>query len=162
MVRMSRPRVAALCVGIIAAFTGDAALAADTGNGSKNFRTPTTVPNFFSNEAGPMIGGAAETQRSPLYSNQTASSAAPAQPAAPSYAAAPQTRQHIAMAVPHGRALRGRGAPLAAHHVAVHGRAAYRVEAHNVGRAHSVHAVAASHTVSRPTHVTSSHRHARG
>jgi hypothetical protein len=167
MLGISRTWLAALWLGVVGALVAGPGLAADTGNGSKNFRTPTTVPNYFSNEAGPMIGGTAETQRGPLYPAQTASSPAPVQQVPAYYAAEPRPRQHIAMAVPHGRWVRGRynaryNAP-AAHHVSVHGRrGTYRVEARSVGRIHSVSAGRTSRTISRSAHVTSMHRHARG
>jgi hypothetical protein len=132
------------------------AFAQDTANGSKNFRVPPTVPNYFSNEAGPMMGGAAESRRGELYSGQ-AVAAAPA-PAAPAVAAAaPRVREHVAMAEPRGRLIRGRrGTPVVARHVAVHGRAVARVAAHGSSHVHAVHAV------SRAPHAVSTHRRARG
>jgi hypothetical protein len=158
-----RPSPIAVWLSVVFVLAGLPAQAADTGNGSKNFRTPATVPNYFSNEAGPMIGGAAESQRGPLYSGQTASSPPPPvrEPAAVA-AASVRERQHIAMAVPHGRAVRGRrGAPVVARHVAVHGRVLSRAEAHGVSRGHSVQAARATHTVTK-TRVSNAHRHARG
>jgi hypothetical protein len=58
----------ALWLSVMAVLTGEPALA-ETGNGSKNFRAPTSVPNYFSNEAGPMLGGPAESRRVDLYPN---------------------------------------------------------------------------------------------
>jgi hypothetical protein len=169
---VSRPAFAALRrtvlrLGIAAALLGGPAFAADTGNGSKNFRTPTAVPNYFSNEGGPMIGGPAESRRGELYPSQTASGGPrPEEPvAAP--ALAPRGRQHFAMAVPRGGALRGRlvrgrrGA-LVPRHVAVHGRASYRAAAHGIGRSHSVHTARATHSAGRTTRVSNAHHHARG
>jgi hypothetical protein len=150
----------ALLVGLAAALVAGPALAADTGNGSKNFRVPNSVPNYFSNEAGPMMGPAAETRRGEIYANQTAQvpQAAPAVAAAP-----PRARQHVAMAEPRGQAIRGRrGASVVAHHVAVHGRSVTRVVAHGSSRAHSTHVAAKTRAVSKTTRVSSSHRRARG
>ena len=70
VIAVRRAALSAVIGGILA---GSSALAGDTANGAKNFRTPATVPNYFSNEAGPMIGGTAESQRGPLYPSQTAS-----------------------------------------------------------------------------------------
>src|ERR1700722_10869523 len=103
MVWFARPARTAAWLGMLAALWGGAALAADTGNGSKNFRAPGTVPNYFSNESGPMIGGAAETQRGQLYGG-----AAPA--------AAPAQRSHLAVAMPQpvSRVVSSRGRPRSA------------------------------------------------
>ncbi len=49
----------ALWLSVMAVLSGEPALA-ETGNGSKNFRPPASVPNYFSNEAGPMLGGPAD------------------------------------------------------------------------------------------------------
>ncbi|HXO03746.1 MAG TPA: hypothetical protein VN900_16910 [Stellaceae bacterium] len=151
----------ALLLGLTAGLLAGPARAADTGNGSKNFRVPNSVPNYFSNEAGPMMGPAAETRRGELYSNQTAQvpQAAPAV-----VAAAPvRARQHIAMAEPRGRAIRGgRAERVVAHHVAVHGRSVTRVVAHGSSRAHSTHVAARTRAVSKTTRVSSTHRRARG
>jgi hypothetical protein len=136
---------------VTAVLLAGSARAADTGNGSKNFRTPATVPNYFSNEAGPILGPTAETQRGSLYPGQAAE--APRQIAT---APVPPARQHIAMAEPRGRLIRGRGGRLVAHHVIVHGRVVTRVAAHGIGRAHT------TPVASRTTRVSSSHRHARG
>ena len=154
----------AIVVGLIAAFGATGARAADTGNGSKNFRAPATVPNYFSNEAGPMLGGAAESRRGELYMSQTY--AIPRAPAAPSPAAqAPAPRQHFAMAEPRGRVIRGRasGGRVVAHHVTVHGRSVTRVVAHGSTRSHSSVRAVSAHTTTRTTtvHSSSSHRHLR-
>lgn len=145
---------------VTAALFAGPVLAGNTGNGSKNFSAPNSVPNYFSNEAGPMIGGAAESRRGELYPGQAAAS--PPQPAA--VAAAPQIRQHVAMAVPRGPAVRGRrAAPLVAHHVAVHGRSTARVAAQGKGHSHVVYASSkTSHTATKTTRVSSTHHHARG
>jgi hypothetical protein len=127
------------------------------------------VPNYFSNEAGPVLGGAAESRRGELYSGQAA--AAAVQPRTTQVAAvpapAPAYRQHVAMAEPRGRMIRTRGAAPVAHHVTVHGRQVVRVSAQGSTRSH----VAVSRTshsgsarvvpVSRAAPV-SSHHHARG
>src|SRR5579862_9014788 len=78
-----------VCAALLGIFAAGAAQAADTGNGSKNFSTPRTVPNYFSNEAGPMMGPASETQRGPLYMSQTYGSPAAQAAAAPRPVAAP-------------------------------------------------------------------------
>jgi hypothetical protein len=149
---LSRPWQLAVWLSVMAALPAGPALAADTGNGSKNFSTPSSVPNYFSNEAGPMLGGAAESRRGELVAGQAAAS--PAQPSAA--AAAPQARQRVAMAEPKGRAVRGsHGARAVAHHVAVHGRSTARVAAHGAGHRHI------THTASKTTRVSSTHHHAR-
>jgi hypothetical protein len=164
-----------------AALFAGAALAADTSSGSKNFAVPTTVPNYFSNESGPMIGGAAETRRGELYSGQAqpvrpsapVATAAPAQATtlATVTAATPRQRQHIAMAEPRGRLVRGHyAAPALAHRIAAHGRMPAHVASrggshvtHVVSRVTTTHAAGrpATHAVSKTTRVTSAH-HARG
>src|SRR5579863_3577390 len=164
-----------VCAALLGIFAAGAAQAADTGNGSKNFSTPRTVPNYFSNEAGPILGPASETQRGPLYMTQTygtprAAAVAAPQPAAPRY-----YRQHVAMAEPRGRLIRGRSARVVAHHIIVHGRVAMRAVAHGSARGHTAHAVVramhsvgrshpvgASHAISRATRASTSHRHGRG
>jgi hypothetical protein len=168
MLERSRPRRIGFFLGLIAVLTAVQARAADTGNGSKNFTVPRTVPNYFSNEAGPMLGPTSETQRGPLYMNQTYGTSQAA-------VAAPRYRQHLAMAEPRGRLIRGRGGRvLAAHHVIVHGRAVTRVAAHGSAREHHAYAATrttytgrAAHsgsgrTMSRSTRVSSSHHRARG
>jgi antitoxin (DNA-binding transcriptional repressor) of toxin-antitoxin stability system len=161
-------------------------MAGETANGSKNFRAPASVPNYFSNEAGPLEGPAAETRRGPLYPSQTAE--APAE-ATRAFAAAPPVRQHIAMAEPRGRLIRGRrGERFVAHHVTVHGRPVYRVAAH--GSSHgrieyiasrrriehvassrariehvasrSTHTAIRTHSIGKTMRVGSTHRRARG
>jgi hypothetical protein len=67
MLTPMRPWGVAVWFSVIAAFAGFPALAADAPNGSRNFRPPPTVPNYFSNEAGPILGGQAETRRGELY-----------------------------------------------------------------------------------------------
>jgi hypothetical protein len=162
---VSRPALAALWrtalrLGVAAALLGGPAFAADTGNGSKNFRTPTAVPNYFSNEGGPLIGGPSESRRGELYPSQTATGAPPQQNQVAT-APPPRIRQHVAIVVPHGRALHGRRGTVAAHH-AVHGRARSRVLARGVSRGHSLHTVRASHSAGRTTRISNVHHHARG
>ena len=170
MFARSRSRRIGLLVGLTAALIAGSAGAADTGNGSKNFRAPTSVPNYFSNEAGPMLGPAVETQRGPLYMSQTYGTP---QATEGTPVAAPQARQHIAMAQPRGKLVRGRrGARIYAHHVIVQGRPVARVAAHGSGRAHTTYAArreaahtarrAATHAVSKSTRVSSARHHARG
>lgn len=169
---VSRPVLAALRqtllrLGVAAALLGGPALAADTGNGSKNFRTPSAVPNYFSNEGGPLVGGAAESRRGELYPSQTASGGPqPAERAAspapaPVWAQTPRARQHFAMAVPHGHTLHGRRGLLVPRHVAVHGRATSHLAAHGTLRGRSVHAVRASHSSARTTRVGATHHRGR-
>src|SRR5215469_6820609 len=103
MLLHSRPwRIALLC-GLVVALVAPETRAADTGEGSKNFSVPGSVPNYFSNEAGPLQGPASETRRGPLYVNQTYDTS----PAAAAVDG-PRARQHIAMAEPRGRLIRGR------------------------------------------------------
>ena len=156
MLVVLRPCSIAVWVSVAAALSAAPALAQSAANGSKNFRTPATVPNYFSNEAGPMQGPSSETQRGPLYPSQTATEPAPHVPVA-EY----RGREHVAMAVP--RAVRGhRGAPAPqAHHVAVHGRVPNKVVSRGTGHSHAVQTAHATHAVSRPTHVTTVHHRGR-
>ncbi|HWD59590.1 MAG TPA: hypothetical protein VG308_14990 [Stellaceae bacterium] len=155
-------------------FLAAEARAADTGNGSKNFHVPPSVPNYFSNEAGPLQGPSSETRRGDLYANH--GSAEPPRATA-AVAPTPRARQHVAMAAPRGPAIRGRrGERVVARHVAVHGRSATRVAAHGSSRTHlatrvaahgssrthSAHVAARPHGAAKTTRVVSSHRHARG
>jgi hypothetical protein len=163
----SRPRRIALWLGLAAAFFCMQARAADTSAGSRNFSAPTSVPNYFSNEAGPLRGPSSETQRGPLYMNQTYGTP---QPAARTVAVVvPHGRQHIAMAEPRGRSIRGRvasgkrGRVVAAHRPAAHGRPIYHAVAHVAARGHVEHVVARTHAIVRkPTSVSTAHHHARG
>lgn len=153
----------AVWLGVAAAPFGEPALAAGAGDGSKNFSVPSSVPNYFSNEAGPMIGGAAETRRGPLYSGQAVAARPPRQTATAAIAA--PVRQHIAMAVPRGRLIRGRHrAPTLSHHAVLHGRAPAHAAAQrrphvtHVASRTTVHAHARSttHTASKSrTHTAS-------
>ncbi|HTQ32861.1 MAG TPA: hypothetical protein VMI30_01720 [Stellaceae bacterium] len=139
-----------LFLGLVAALTAVEVRAADTGNGSKNFTAPRSVPNYFSNEAGPMLGPASETQRGPLYMRQTYGTPAQTQRA---FAAPPSryARQHIAMAEPRGRLIRMHGRRVVAHHVIVHGRT--RVVAHGSSHSHrEYHRVSASHYAGHVNH----------
>jgi hypothetical protein len=147
------------CLGLIAGLVAGPAFAADTANGSKNFRAPPSVPNFFSNEAGPMLGPAVETQRGVIYSGQPVAAIRD-----PTGITAARARQHIAMAEPRGRLIRGRhDGPVVAHHVAVHGRPTYHVATHGSSRSHTTYVSAgprrpaAAHstrTISRTTRVS--------
>jgi hypothetical protein len=163
MLVRSRARGIAVFLALTAILAGGSARAADTGNGSKNFRVPSSVPNYFSNEAGPMMGPAAETRRGELYSSQTAQVPQAVPQATAVIAPAPaRERQHIAMAEPRGRLIRGRrGMPVVAHHVAVHGRPVSRLVAHGSNRSRAAHVVSSAHTPSK-TRVGSTHRRARG
>jgi hypothetical protein len=180
------PRQLGALFGLAAIVAAGPAPAADTGNGSKNFSTPRSVPNYFSNEAGPMLGPAYETQRGPLYMSQTYGmpSQAAARVEAPvarvEAPVAPRYRQRVAMAEPRGRVIRGRrGERVVARHVAVHGRSMTRLAAYGSsrGRSRPVHVasahIASSHVAglraagphrsrSKTTRVSSSHRRARG
>jgi hypothetical protein len=150
--------------------------AADGGNGSRNFSVPSSVPNYFSNEAGPIIGGAAESRRGELYTSQAPAqrtapvatapvAAAPAVAVAPVAAApVPRARTQIAMAVPRGHAVQ-HALPHArhvapTHQAALHGRAPAR------GSSHAPVAHVSARTAHAParttTKVSTAHRHARG
>ena len=167
MLLRSGPRRIALLLGLAAAFFCIEARAADTSAGSKNFSAPTSVPNYFSNEAGPLRGPASETQRGPLYMNQTYGT--PPAAARTVAVAVPHGRQHIAMAVPRGRSFRGRavydrrGRTVAARHPAAHGRPTSHAVAHVVARGHVEHVVARAPAIAhKPTRVSIVHHHARG
>jgi hypothetical protein len=150
-----------LSLGLAAVLIAGEARAADTGNGSKNFSAPQSVPNYFSNEAGPMQGPASETQRGPIYMGQTYGQLQ--QPGARTAAVeAPRYRQHIAFAAPRGRFIRGRGA-MVPHHVIVHGRPVYRIVTRGSGHTHTAYVARGATThASHTTRVSSSHRRARG
>ncbi|MBV9686019.1 MAG: hypothetical protein JO096_02255 [Alphaproteobacteria bacterium] len=177
MLKRLCPRSIIVCLGTVALFIAGSASAAESGNGSKNFRTPTSVPNYFSNESGPMLGPAYETQRGALYMGQTYGSLQPSARAAaveaPRQVAAvpvvPRVRERVAVAQPRGRTIRGRSARVASHQVAARGRVVTRVAAHGSGRAHVAYATSrtsraggSAHTVGRTTRVSSTHRRARG
>jgi hypothetical protein len=150
-----------LLLGLAVAFGVPPARAADTGNGSKNFSAPQSVPNYFSNEAGPMQGPTSETQRGPLYMGQTYGSLQ--QPGArTAVIEASRYRQHVAFAAPRGRLVRGR--PVVAHHIIVHGRPVYRIVTRGSLHAHTSYVArgATTHASHTTTRVSSSHRHARG
>ncbi len=135
----SRTGLTALWLGIMAALIAGPAGAADTGNGSKNFRAPPTVPNYFSNEAGPMLGPASETQRGPLVPSGASVPAVAPRPPTSYVSAPPQVRQHIAMADPHLRVIRGRrGEPVVPRHIAVRGRPTERGAVHGSSQRHVV------------------------
>jgi hypothetical protein len=143
----------AIWLGIWVVLAGGAALAADTGNGSKNFRTPNSVPNYFANEAGPMVGGAAESRRGELFPSQTASLPRSEESVAPpAYRA--ETRR---VTVAHGRTHLAARTPDARRHVAMRSRFPGHVAA-----SHRAAAGQSRHAASRPTHVGGAHRHARG
>jgi hypothetical protein len=141
MFMCSRTWQIALWLGAAVAFITAPAHAADTGNGSKNFRVPTSVPNYFSNEAGPLLGPTSETQRGPLYANGPV--AVPPRAVTSFVAGRPVIRQQVAFADPHIRILRGRrGERIVAHHVVVRGRPVYRVVAHGGSERHIVRVAA--------------------
>ena len=148
----------AVFAGLAVAFLAVGARAADTGNGSKNFRTPSNVPNYFSNEAGPVLGGAAESRRGELYMGQTY--AIPRAPQTAAVVETPRPRQRVAMAEPRGRVIRTRGGRVVAHHVTVHGRQITRVVAHASARSHAVSRSA--HNSAKSTRASSSRRRGRG
>jgi hypothetical protein len=164
MLLCSAFRRIAVVIGLAAALFVVQARAADTASGSKNFAVPASVPNYFSNESGPLQGPASETQRGTLYMNQTYG--------AQRAEVASRAPQHVAMAEPRGRYVHGRvaydrhGRPIAARYAAArgpHGRPVYGAVAHVSARGHVEHAVARSHAVAHhPTQVSSVHRHARG
>jgi hypothetical protein len=148
-----RPWSVAVWLSVALALAGSPALAADTGNGSKNFATPSSVPNYFSNEAGPMLGGAAESQRGSLYSSQTAS--LPRQQET-TPASRPETRP---IASAHGRshaASRKTADRHLASHARAHGHVASHVASRHAAETHSKHAA------NRPTHVGSPHHQLHG
>ena len=159
----SRPRQVVLFLGLAAALIAGEARAADTGNGSKNFSTPQSVPNYFSNEAGPLQGPASETQRGPLYMGQTYGSQPQPQRAAVAAVEPPRYRQRVAFAAPRGRLIRGRGA-LVPHHVIVHGRPVYRISTRGSMHTHTAYVArrATIHARHTTTRVSSSHHRARG
>lgn len=181
MLLRSSLRRTALIVGIMAVLIGGSAHAADNAEGSKNFAAPASVPNYFSNESGPLQGPASETRRGPLYPAGT-TAVAPQAAARTVAVAAPRVRQHIAMAVPRTRVIRGRvtygrvtyerrgrmvaerrtvtrGRPV--YHAAVYHAPIYHAAAHNHGRVERV--VAHAHPrVHHPTHVSSAHHRGRG
>ncbi len=162
MVFPARPASSAFWLSLTAAFFGPPALAADTGNGSKNFHAPASVPNYFSNEAGPMLGGAAETRRGELYGG-----VAPAAPAA----GAP--RSHVAVASVPQRAARvvaGRSRARGGHEAPSHRKLAAapaKPGAHAAARttqaaARATTRTSASHATAKTTKVGSNHRRGRG
>lgn len=143
MLLRSRSRRIALLLGLAALFITAQARAAETGNGSKNFSVPTSVPNYFSNESGPLQGPVSETQRGALYMNQTYGT-----PGATAVARGPE---HVAMAEPRGRYAHGRvsydrrGRPISARRVATRERPIYHAVAHGHPVYHAV--VAHGHPV---------------
>jgi hypothetical protein len=162
LLRLSSRRLAVI-IALVAVLFAGGARAADTSAGSKNFAAPTNVPNYFSNEAGPLQGPASETQRGPLYMNQAYGTPAAAA------AAVARAPQHVAFAEPRGRYVRGRvaydrhGRQITSRQVVrVHGRPVYRAVAHYSARGHTTHVVAHSAGVTHHTTPVSTHRHARG
>lgn len=162
LIRARLPSIA-VWLGAMAAFIAAPALAADTANGSKNFRTPAAVPNYFSNEAGPMLGGAAESRRGELYNVQ-------ANPQQHQVAAIPVPARAPRAAVAHSRS----GVARQTRHRVVH-EARSRAGAHRV--VHEAHSRASAHRVAvrsstarhaaaparaKVTRVGSNHRHNRG
>jgi hypothetical protein len=143
----------ALWLSAVVAFLGGSAFADSTGNGSKNFRVPPSVPNYFSNEAGPMLGGPAESRRVDLYPNPAI---APRQPdSAATTSPWPRTR-HIATG--HARVHIAAHTRIGRHPVtAARGHTPTRVAARGGSPSHAKHP-GPSHT----TRVSSSHHRARG
>lgn len=140
----------ALWLSVLVMAVGGPALA-ETGNGSKNFRAPTSVPNYFSNEAGPMLGGPAESRRVDLYPNPAT---APRQLDTVTTSPWPRN-QHVATG--HGRmhlAVNMRGGR---HPAAARGHTRTHVAARGGPPSHAKHP-GASHT----TRVSSTHHRARG
>ena len=124
----------------------------ETGNGTKNFHAPPTVPNYFSNEAGPMIGGPAESRRVDLYPNPAA---APRQLDAVTTSPWPRTRHAVTA---HGRtrvAARTRDGHLPL--TAARGRTRAQVAARGGPPSHGRHT-----TTTRTTHVNNVHHRGRG
>ena len=138
-------------LGVMVLFGGPAL--GETGNGTKNFHAPPTVPNYFSNEAGPMIGGPAESRRVDLYPNPAA---APHQ--LDTATTSPWPRARHAVAAAHGRtrvAARtrdGRHPPPAAR-----GRTHTQVAARGGPPSRGKHAAP-----TRTTHITNVHHRGRG
>lgn len=163
MLLHSRSRRIALLFGLAVAFVAPETRGADTSAGAKNFSVPGSVPNYFSNEAGPLQGPASEMRRGPLYTNQTYGTS----PAAAAVVV-PRTRQHIAMAEPRGRLIHGRLAykhrgRFAEHRTVVRSRRVYRAVAHDRSRGRVEHVSARAHTiVHRTTRVSGAHRGGRG
>jgi hypothetical protein len=128
---VTRPWGAVAWLSIIAVLAGVPALAADAPNGSRNFRPPPTVPNYFSNEAGPMLGGPAETRRGELYPDPNR----PPPPTLPSPARRGPT--HVATVI-HGRvhyvAPPHRVGPVAGRHFVAGPRVAPHVAGHMTPR----------------------------
>jgi hypothetical protein len=141
----------ALSLAVAASVAGAPALAADTGNGSKNFRAPTTVPNYFSNEAGPLLGGAAETRRGELYTG-----AAPPNLSGGYQAPAPGGRRHILIAHGRGHLAARRGRPVKGRHFVERTRGHPHVAARH-GATPSRRAA-----TSKTTHVGSTRHRGRG
>ena len=140
----------ALWLSVLAAVAGEPALA-ETGNGSKNFRAPASVPNYFSNEAGPMLGGPAESRRVDLYPNPAT---APRQLDTVTTSPRPRGR-HVATG--HGRmhlAAHTRGGRYPA---AARGHTRTHVAARGGPPSHAKHA-----GVSHTTRVSSTHHRGRG
>jgi hypothetical protein len=136
-----RPWGVAVWLSITVAIAGTPALAADAPNGSRNFRPPTTVPNYFSNEAGPIVGGQAETRRGELYPNPNA----PPPPTLPGPSRRGRTRFATVM---HGRVhyvAPHRGGPVGGRHVAAGPRFTGHVASHVTGHAVN-HAAPANRT----------------
>src|SRR5258708_4166672 len=140
----------ALLLTVMAVLTSQPALA-ETGNGSKNFRVPASVPNYFSNEAGPMLGGPAESRRVDLYPNPAT---APRQLDTVTASPSPRSR-HVATG--HGRMHFAAYVRGGRHPVAVRGHTSTRV----AGRGGPP--TPAQHTgMSHTTPLTSPQHRARG
>jgi len=138
------------CLIAVAACLSGPAMA-ETGNGSKNFRVPASVPNYFSNEAGPMLGGPAESRRVDLYPNP---STAPRQV---DTVTAPPSGRNRHVAARHGRVHMTARTRAGRHQTVARGHAPTRFVVRGGPTSHPKHA-AASH----PIRVGTTHHRGRG
>jgi hypothetical protein len=164
MVFPARPASIAFWLSLTAALFASPAFAADTGNGSKNFHAPASVPNYFSNEAGPMLGGAAETRRGELYGGAPAAPAAGAPRSHVAVASVPQRAARVVAG--RNRARDGHEAPshrkLAAAPAKPGAHAAARTASNAHVAARATTRTSASHATAKTTKVGSNHRRGRG
>ncbi len=150
----------AVWLSVMVVLAGEPAFA-ETGNGTKNFRPPASVPNYFSNEAGPMLGGPAESRRGDLYPNPAAAKGqldtVTASPwARTRHIATSHRRTHLAAHTRGGRLpMAGRGHFRA--HIAARGPIRTHVAARGGPPSHAKH-VGTRHT----TRVSSTHHRAPG
>jgi hypothetical protein len=164
----SRRLATAVSMAVITALAVGSAVAADGSSGSKNFTAPAAVPNYFSNESGPMLGGKADSRvvdppnvssvvpAPPQSRVPAAISSAPASsyPAAASSSSAPPSSYRAAKGYSRGHytshyASRGhRGAPPTGRHFAI---------ARTKGGSHVV-ATRTAHATSRRAAKQTTHR----